>query len=172
MGAARETAWPCCCPSMKWTDARAGRKESTVEEAKQGDRVKVHYTGKLDDGTVFDSSMITDPLEFTIGDGEVIVGMEEAVTGMSPGQRKSVRVPPEKAYGQRSDDMMMVVGRDKFPPEIQPEVGQQLEIRRHEDGGTFPVTVAAVSESSVTLDANHFLAGKDLTFDIVLVEIV
>lgn len=143
-----------------------------MEEAKQGNKVKIHYTGRLDDGSVFDSSMITDPLEFTLGNGEVIPGLEEAILGMTPGEKKTVTIPPDKAYGQRNDEMMIVVEREKFPPHIVPEVGQQLEIRRHEDGGTFPVTVAGVSEASVTLDANHYLAGKDLTFEIVLVEVV
>lgn len=143
-----------------------------MAQAQLGDRVKVHYTGRLDDGTVFDSSIITDPLEFTIGEREVVPGFEEAVIGMSPGESKNVKIPVDKAYGPRREDMTIVVDRDKFPPDIEPEVGQQLEIRQREDGQTFPVTVADVSESSVTLDANHHLAGKDLTFDIQLLEIV
>lgn len=143
-----------------------------MAQAQLGDRVKVHYTGRLDDGTVFDSSIITDPLEFTIGEREVVPGFEEAVIGMSPGESKNVKIPVDKAYGPRREDMTIVVDRDKFPPDIEPEVGQQLEIRQREDGQTFPVTVTDVSESSVTLDANHHLAGKDLTFDIQLLEIV
>ncbi len=143
-----------------------------MAQAQLGDRVKVHYTGRLDDGTVFDSSIITDPLEFTIGEREVVPGFEEAVIGMSPGESKNVKIPVDKAYGPRREDMTIVVDRDKFPPDIEPEVGQQLEIRQREDGQTFPVTVTDVSESSVTLDANHQLAGKDLTFDIQLLEIV
>jgi len=143
-----------------------------MTQAKDGDRVKVHYTGRLDDGTVFDSSMITDPLEFTIGEREVVEGFEEAVVGMSPGESRTVEIPPEKAYGHHRDDLIMMVGRGKFPSDIQPVVGKQLEIRRREDGETFPVTVTEVSESTVTLDANHYLAGKELTFDIRLVEIL
>ena len=143
-----------------------------MAQAKEGDRVKVHYTGRLDDGTVFDSSMITDPLEFTIGEREVIEGLEEAVVGMSPGESITVGVPPEKAYGHHRDDLMVTVGRDKFPADIQPEVGKQLELRRREDGETFPVTVTEVSESAVTLDANHYLVGKTLTFDVRLLEIL
>lgn len=143
-----------------------------MAQAQLGDRIKVHYTGRLDDGTVFDSSIITDPLEFTIGEREVVPGFEEAVIGMSPGESKNVKIPVDKAYGPRREDMTIVVDRDKFPPDIEPEVGQQLEIRQREDGQTFPVTVTDVSESSVTLDANHHLAGKDLTFDIQLLEIV
>lgn len=143
-----------------------------MAQAQQGDKVKVHYTGRLDDGTVFDSSIISDPLEFTIGEREVIPGFEEAVIGMNPGESKTIRVPVDRAYGPHREDMIMEVEREKFPPEIEPEVGQQLEIRRRENGQTFPVTVTDVSESSVTLDANHHLAGKDLTFDIQLLEIV
>jgi peptidylprolyl isomerase len=149
-----------------------GRKEARMAQAQQGDKVKVHYTGRLDDGTVFDSSIISDPLEFTIGEREVITGFEEAVIGMNPGESKTIRVPVDRAYGPHREDMIMEVEREKFPPEIEPEVGQQLEIRRRENGQTFPVTVTDVSESSVTLDANHHLAGKDLTFDIQLLEIV
>jgi peptidylprolyl isomerase len=149
-----------------------GRKEARMAQAQQGDKVKVHYTGRLDDGTVFDSSIISDPLEFTIGEREVIPGFEEAVIGMNPGESKTIRVPVDRAYGPHREDMIMEVEREKFPPEIEPEVGQQLEIRRRENGQTFPVTVTDVSESSVTLDANHHLAGKDLTFDIQLLEIV
>ncbi len=143
-----------------------------MAQAKDGDRVKVHYTGRLDDGTVFDSSMITDPLEFTIGERQVIEGFEEAVVGMSPGESRTVGVSPEKGYGHPRDDLIVTVGRDKFPDDIQPVVGKQLELRRREDGETFPVTVTDVSESTVTLDANHYLAGKELTFDIRLLEIL
>ena len=143
-----------------------------MAQAKDGDRVRIHYTGRLDDGTVFDSSIITDPLEFTIGEHEVIQGFEEAVVGMTPGESRTVAISPEKAYGHRRDDFVVVIGRDKFPSDIQPETGKQLELRRREDGETFPVTVTDVSESSVTLDGNHYLAGKRLTFDIRLVEIV
>lgn len=148
------------------------RKEEQMAQAQLGDKVKVHYTGRLDDGSVFDSSIISDPLEFTIGEREVVPGFEEAVIGMSPGESKNVKIPVDKAYGPRRDDMVMVVEREKFPPDIEPEVGQQLEIRQREDGRTIPVTVTDVSESNVTLDANHYLAGKGLTFDIQLLEIV
>ena len=143
-----------------------------MAQAQHGDKVKVHYTGRLDDGTVFDSSIISDPLEFTIGEREVVPGFEEAIIGMNPGESKTVTVPVDKAYGPRRDDMVMVVDREKFPPNIEPEVGQQLEIRQREDGRTIPVMVTDVSESSVTLDANHHLAGKDLIFNIQLLEII
>lgn len=142
-----------------------------MTQAKEGDTVKVHYTGKLSDGTVFDSSDERSPIEFTIGEGQVIPGFEEAVVGMEPGESKTATVPSEKAYGPHQGEMMFEVGRDQFPQDVQPEPGQQLQIRQP-DGRTFFVTVNEISESSVTLDANHPLAGKDLVFDIKLEEII
>lgn len=139
--------------------------------AKHGDTVRVHYTGKLADGTIFDSSLNEEPLEFRIGEGQVIPGFEEAVIGMNPGQSKITKVRADKAYGSYREDMVLVMDRNQLPAHIQPEVGQQMEMR-HEDGQVFVVTVTDVSESSVTLDANHPLAGKDLRFDINLIEIV
>lgn len=141
-----------------------------MTQAKKGDRVKVHYTGKLDDGTVFDSSRDREPIEFTLGAGEVIPGFEAAVEGMEVGETKTTTIPAEEAYGPHRDDMILMVERSKFPPHIEPEVGQQLQLRQ-EDGQTLIVTVAAVTEDTVALDANHPLAGEDLTFDIELVEI-
>jgi peptidylprolyl isomerase len=148
----------------------AGGKEDEMAEAKPGDTVKVHYTGKLTDGTVFDSSLNEEPLEFTIGEGQVIPGFEEAVVGMNPGQTKVTKIRPDKAYGSYRDDMVLVVERDRLPEEIHPEVGQQLEMR-NPDGTGFVLTVKEVGESNVTLDANHPLAGQDLRFDIQLLEI-
>ncbi len=141
-----------------------------MTQAKKGDKVKVHYTGKLDDGTVFDSSRDREPIEFTLGAGEVIPGFEAAVEGMQVGETKTTTIPAEEAYGPHRDDMILMVERSKFPPHIEPEVGQQLQLRQ-EDGQTIIVTVAAVTEDTVALDANHPLAGEDLTFDIELVEI-
>ncbi len=138
--------------------------------AKQGDTVKVHYTGKLEDGTVFDSSFNRDPLQFTIGGGQVIPGFEQAVIGMNPGESKTTKVPADKAYGPHHEEMVMVVERNQFPGHLKPEVGQRLQIHLA-DGGTLIVVVTDMSESTVTLDANHPLAGKDLTFDIELLEI-
>jgi len=142
-----------------------------MAKAKEGDTVKVHYTGKLEDGTVFDSSVDRDPLQFTIGEGRIIAGFEEAVVGMSPGESKTVEVPAEKAYGPHLEEMVQVVDRDQFPENLEPKVGDHLQIRVAGDQ-IVVVRVTDVSESSVTLDANHPLAGKDLTFDIELVEIV
>lgn len=141
-----------------------------MAQAKNGDTVRVHYTGRLDDGTVFDSSRGREPLEFTLGAQQVIPGFEQAVDGLSPGEERTVEIPADRAYGARRDEMLLTVGRDQFPDEIQPEVGQQLQMSQ--DGQVAVVTVAGVTDSDVTLDANHPLAGKDLTFDVQLVEIV
>ena len=142
-----------------------------MAQAKNGDTVKVHYTGKLEDGTVFDSSTNRDPLQFTIGEGRVIPGFEQAVVGMNPGESKTTKVPADKAYGPHRKEMVLVVDRNQLPVDLKPKIGQQLQSRQA-DGGTMRVTVTDVSESSVTLDANHPSAGKDLTFDVQLVEIV
>jgi len=138
--------------------------------ANEGDTVRVHYTGKLDDGTVFDTSKEGDPIEFTIGEGQVIPGFEEAVVGMEPGESISTTVPPEKGYGDRQNERIVTVERERFPDGIEPEVGQRLEVQQP-DGSSIPVTVARVSDDDVTLDANHPLAGRDLTFELELVEL-
>ncbi|MCW3129649.1 MAG: peptidylprolyl isomerase [Methanophagales archaeon] len=142
-----------------------------MAQAKPGDTVKVHYTGKLEDGTVFDTSADRDPLQFTIGEGQIIPGFEQAVVGMNPGESKTIKVLTNDAYGPHREDMVLVVDRNQLPVDLIPEVGQQLQSRQP-DGQIIVVTVIAVSESTVTVDANHPLAGKDLTFDIQLVEIV
>ncbi len=141
-----------------------------MAEATKGDTVKVHYTGKLQDDTVFDSSREREPLEFELGKGQMIPGFEAAVTGMEPGEEKSIHIPAEQAYGPRRDDMMVTVKKEEFPADVDPRVGQQLQVKR-ENGHVFNVVVADVQGSSVVLDANHPLAGKDLYFDIELVEI-
>ena len=141
-----------------------------MAQAKTGDTVKVHYTGKLEDGTVFDTSNNRDPLQFTIGENQIIPGFEEAVVGMKPGESRTAKIPTDKAYGPHRKEMVMVVNRNQFPADMEPKVDQQLQIRQ-DDGGRIVVTVTEVSESSVTLDANHPLAGKDMTFDIQLMEI-
>ena len=141
-----------------------------MAQAKPGDIVKIHYTGKLDDGTVFDSSVNREPLEFTLSGGQVIPGFDEAVLGMSPGESKTQKIPMDQAYGPHRDEMVLEISRQQIPPELEPEVGQQLQVQQ-ENGQTIPVFVTEVTESKVTLDANHPLAGEDLTFDIQLVEI-
>ncbi len=142
-----------------------------MSEAKHGDTVKVHYTGKLENGTVFDTSINRHPLQFTIGEGQVIPGFEQAVVGMRPGQSKTVQVPTDKAYGPHREGMVMTVDQGQFPESLEPEVGQTLEITRS-DGLRAVVTVVDVSETRVTLDVNHPLAGKELILDVQLIEII
>jgi peptidylprolyl isomerase len=139
-------------------------------QAKNGDTVQVNYTGKLADGTVFDSSVGREPLEFTLGAGQVIPGFEKAVFGMKVGEKKTVTIPVDDAYGPHRDDMVGEVPREEFPEDITLKVGQQLGVKRT-DGGTSIVTVLSVSDNTVTIDFNHPLAGKDLTFEIELVKI-
>jgi len=138
--------------------------------AKDGDTVNVHYTGKLEDGTVFDSSVEREPLEFTLGAGTIVPGFEEAVRGMQAGQSKTVTIPSQEAYGPRRDEMVLVIERTELPPELKPDVGQQLQMQQS-DGRAVSVLVTDVSETTITIDANHPLAGKDLTFEIELLEI-
>nr|MBF0223429.1 peptidylprolyl isomerase [Desulfobulbaceae bacterium] len=138
--------------------------------AQHGDTVKIHYTGTLDDGTVFDSSEGRDPLEFTLGGGQVIPGFDEGVTGMRIGESKTVHIEPEKAYGVRNEEMVMSVPIDQVPPDLNPEIGQKLQMGGPE-GQLIVVEVVEVTKKSVTLDANPPLAGKALNFDIELVAI-
>lgn len=142
-----------------------------MTQVKHGDTVKVHYTGKLEDGTVFDTSTKRDPLQFTIGSGQVITGFEQAVVGMNPGESKTTEVPADKAYGPHRKDKLIELDRDKLPENVKLKVGQQYQIPQ-KDGRKTVVTMTDVSESSITLDANHPLAGKDLTFHIQLIEIL
>ena len=142
-----------------------------MPEARNGDTVKVHYTGMLEDGTIFDSSREREPLEFTIDEGQLIPGFEEAVKGMTPGETKTVEIPPEKAYGPRYEDAVLQVPRDRMPEGLDPQVGDQLQVQST-SGQTFPALVTEVTDKVVTLDANHPLAGKTLTFEIELVAIL
>jgi len=142
-----------------------------MAQAKDGDTVKIHYTGKLEDGTVFDTSIGREPLQFKIGEHQVIKGVENCIIGMNPDESKVVTIPSEEAYGPYHDEMVFDIPRDQFPSGIDPEVGQQLELRQANDE-TIIVTVTQVSESDITLDANHPLAGKNLVFDIKLVEVI
>ncbi len=138
--------------------------------AQKGDTVKVHYTGTLEDGTQFDSSHGRQPLEFTIGEGKVIPGFENAVTGMKEGDSKTVSIPHTEAYGERNESMLIEISKEQLPADLKPEVGQQLQMQRM-DGQTMIATVTSIGENGITVDANHPLAGKDLTFKIDLVEI-
>ncbi len=142
-----------------------------MTQAKSGDTVRIHYTGTLDDGTQFDSSAGRDPLEFALGGGQVIPGFDNAVDGMTVGDSKTVTIPPEEAYGERHEQLVQQVSRDALPDEIEPAVGMQLQSQSPE-GQVMMLVVTEVGDESITVDANHPLAGQALTFDIELVEIV
>lgn len=169
-----------------------------MAQAKTGDKVKVHYTGTLEDGSVFDTSegpaeqtnghgcgcgsknvddgcgcgsKADDPMEFVIGAGQLIPKFESAVIGLEPGQSITVSIAADDAYGQRAEEMVAVIERSEIPSDIKPEPGHQMEVIM-EDGSPLPVLVTEVTETTITLDANHPLAGRDLTFAIRLVEIL
>lgn len=142
-----------------------------MSKVKNGDTVKVHYTGKLEDGSVFDSSESRDPLEVTLGEGKLIPGFENAVIGLEVGDKTTANIASNDAYGDRREDLEVTVERAQLPEEITPEVGMQLQLNQP-DGQPVPVQVTKVEEENIVIDANHPLAGKDLTFDIELVDIV
>jgi peptidylprolyl isomerase len=141
-----------------------------MAQAKNGNTVKVHYTGKLADGTVFDSSMQGDALQFILGEGQLIPGFEKAVLGMIVGEEKTFIIPADEAYGAHNVDLVFTVDRSSLPSQMNPAVGQRFQIRQ-QDGSVTAVMVSAISDANVTFDANHPLAGKDLTFEIQIVEI-
>jgi peptidylprolyl isomerase len=142
-----------------------------MSQAKAGDNVRVHYTGKLDDGTQFDSSTGREPLEFALGSGQVIPGLDKAVEGMAVGENKSVRIPVEEAYGPRQEQLIQEVPKSALPDDIDPSVGMPLQAQGPE-GQVMRLVVTAVAEESFTVDGNHPLAGQALNFDIELVKIV
>lgn len=142
-----------------------------MQQVKSGDKVKVHYHGKLRSGETFDSSQGREPLEFTVGSGQVIKGFDQGVMGMQVGDKRTVEIAVQDAYGAKQDEMIIEFPRNQFPPDMKPEAGMQL-MMNNGAGQSFPVTVTEVKEESVILDANHPLAGQDLIFDIELVEIV
>lgn len=141
-----------------------------MSSASTGDTVRVHYTGRLKDGTVFDTSRNREPLEITLGEEAVIPGFESAVEGMEEGEEKTATIPPDDAYGAPRDDLILTVSKDQVPADMDPEVGQRLQMQT-QDGQSFQVTVAEIADDHLRLDANHPLAGKELTFDLELVEI-
>lgn len=141
-----------------------------MSQVKNGDTVKVHYTGKLEDGSVFDSSRSREPFEFLIGSGSVIPGFEAGIIGMEAGETKTVTIKPDEGYGPRRDELVADVDRKAFPENVTPEVGQRFQMERS-DGGTIEVTVVETGDATVKLDANHPLAGKTLTFEIELLAI-
>ncbi len=142
-----------------------------MQQVKSGDTIRVHYHGKLTDGTTFDSSEGREPLEFEVGSGMVIPGFDDGVTGMTIGEKKTINIPADEAYGQKEKERIMDFPIDRFPPDMVPEVGMQLSMNNGE-GGEIPVIIISVKEELVTLDANHPLAGETLIFNLELVEIV
>ena len=141
-----------------------------MTQVKSGDKVRIHYTGTLNDGTTFDSSEEREPLEFTVGSGEIIPGLDKAVPGMEEGDEKNVTVPADEAYGQHDPSARQSVPREQVPENIPLEIGTRLQLQGP-DGQAIPVTVAEVTDSEVILDANHPLAGQDLNFRIRLVDV-
>lgn len=141
-----------------------------MTQVKSGDTVRIHYTGTLTDGTTFDSSEGRDPLEFVVGSGQIIPGLDKAMPGMAVGDKKVVEIPCAEAYGDVNPENQQAVPREQIPAEIPVELGLQLQMQSPE-GQVIPVTVVDVTDTEVTLDANHMLAGKDLTFAVELVEI-
>ena len=142
-----------------------------MAEVKNGDVVKVHYTGKLTNGEQFDSSEGREPLEFTVGAGQMIKGFDDAMPGMSVGEKKTINILPGDAYGEKDEQDMIEFPKENIPKDMKLDAGMQLQLR-NENGQPFPVTVAEIKDDVVVLDANHSLAGKELVFDIELVEIL
>jgi FKBP-type peptidyl-prolyl cis-trans isomerase 2 len=141
-----------------------------MQQANNGDKVKVHYHGRLTDGTTFDSSEGREPLEFEVGSGSVIAGFDEGVKGMEIGEKKTINIPVDQAYGPKDPEMVVEFPKANFPPDMAPEVGMRLNMTNN-TGQVIPVVIVDVKPESVILDANHPLAGEDLVFEIELVSI-
>jgi len=141
-----------------------------MSQAKEGSTVKVHYTGKLNNDQVFDSSREREPLEFTVGGGQMIEGFDKAVNGMLVGDNKQVTIPAKEAYGERNEEAVFKLPKTQLPEDLEPQVGMQLEANR-EDGQPQMLTIVGLEETEVVLDANHPLAGQDLIFDLELMEV-
>jgi peptidylprolyl isomerase len=141
-----------------------------MSAVKNGDSVKVHYTGRYDTGEVFDTSAAGDPLAFKVGAGEVIRGIDQALIGMQVGETKKLIIPPEQAYGERIDALVQTINRDQFQlPGVEPEIGMSIEM--HTPDGSIPLVISELTDTTVTLDANHILAGEHLHFELTLIEI-
>jgi peptidylprolyl isomerase len=143
-----------------------------MAQAKAGDKVRVHYEGQLSDGTIFDSSLEREPIEFILGQDTVIPGFEQAVLGMEAGESKDVSVPPEDGFGEYSEDLVVNIEKSMLPPDINPELGMQLEVSSEEEESPRVFTIADIAEDSLTLDGNHPLAGEEIAFKIELLEIL
>jgi peptidylprolyl isomerase len=141
-----------------------------MEQAKYGDKIKVHYTGKLTNGRVFDSSIDRNPMVFTIGQEQMIPDFEQAFVGMSPGESKRITISSDRAFGSYRENLVTKIKSGNISPELEPKVGQRMDASQR-NGQKVVVTIKAVTESGVTVDANHPLAGEDLTFDLELIEI-
>jgi peptidylprolyl isomerase len=159
-------------------------KDFVMTQAKKGDRVKINFTGKLDDGTIFDTTLASGehgcedcsceesgPMEITIGEEEFFVQIEEALVGMAPGEKKTVSISTEDAFGDYDEEKVFTVAREELPADLKPEIGQELELTG-EDDESLGVSVVDMDDESITFDANHPLAGEDLTFELELVEIL
>jgi len=142
-----------------------------MAKAEKGDKVRVHYKGTLDSGEVFDSSYEREPLEFVIGEGKLIPGFEKTVEGMEVGEKRKVKIPYQEAYGERRNELLLEVPKSDLPEGLEPQVGMQFQLNTP-TGGTLIAELVEVKDDTVVLDANHPLAGKDLNFEIELVEIV
>jgi peptidylprolyl isomerase len=168
-----------CCGSRGWGDnpvcrSQAGNtisEEVEMSRVKRGDTVKVQYTGRLENGDVFDASGEKEPVKLKIGNSEVIPGFEQAIMGMTPGESKTTKISALRAYGPHREELVVEIEKERINDDIEPQIGQRLQIKQP-DGQEFIVTVTEVSDQKVKLDANHPLAGKDLIFDINLIEIV
>jgi FKBP-type peptidyl-prolyl cis-trans isomerase 2 len=145
--------------------------EAVMRKVQLDDVIRVHYTGKLEDGSEFDSSKDQEPLEFKVGEGKLIPGFEKGVVGMKQGESKTISLPPEEAYGERREELITRMDKTELPSNISPDVGMWLQMKRN-DGQAIPVVVAEVTEDAITLDANPPLAGKTLIFELELVEFV
>jgi len=141
-----------------------------MSQAKDGDTVKVHFTGRLENGEVFVKSEEDQPVDLTLGTGELIPGVERAIVGMEVGEKKTIAVPPEQAYGPKQEDLMVEIDKSNLPEHVTPAIGKGLRIRQS-DGDDIPVIISEMTENTVTLDGNHPLAGATLFFDLQLVEI-
>ena len=141
-----------------------------MSQVKENNTVKIHYTGKLQDGQVFDSSLEREPIEFTIGSGQIIPGLEKGLIDMKVNDKKTIEIPQAEAYGEVQDELFQEVPKDQLPQEIAPEVGMGL-VAKNPDGSERQLRVAEVKDTSIIIDANHPLAGKDLIFDVEVLEI-
>ncbi len=142
-----------------------------MAKAKNGDKVKVHYTGKFEDGKVFDTSLDGQPLSFELGNGHVIQGFNDAVVGMEPGESKTVTISPDKAYGDYKKELVIKVEKSKLPPDADPQIGQKLSANHSGNDTKINFTIVEIEDDVLTLDANHVLSGRNLVFDIELVDV-